>query len=273
MEQRNFDGAEPLQPAMHQMYDDWALGGELGPRGAESLVLTAPDGSARAPDHTADEAALVARAREGDQEAFGTLVRLHQRQVYALALRMLRNSDDAVEAIQEVFLAAWQGLAGFRGDARFTTWLYRIAYNHCLKIAERQRRDATARAELAAESARAWSAEGALSARMASDAERAMRERVRGEIASLPPKYRAVLVLRHLNELSYEEMAEVMRVPIGTVKTQLFRARALLKERLEALGRFRDEGINRAGELRAEIEAGLRGILERGRESHAEGEI
>ena len=256
-----------------QMHDEWARSGVLGSHGAESAALPALDSASAALTQSADEAALVVRAREGDQEAFGALVRLHQRQVYALALRMLRNTEDAVEATQEVFLAAWQGLAGFRGDARFATWLYRIAYNHCLKIAERQRRDATARAELAAESARAWSAEGALSTRMALDAERAMRERVRGEIANLPPKYRAVLVLRHLNELSYEEMAEVMRVPIGTVKTQLFRARALLKERLEALGRFRDEGINRAGELRAEIEAGLRGILERGRESRAEGEV
>ncbi|HEX6800782.1 MAG TPA: sigma-70 family RNA polymerase sigma factor [Ktedonobacterales bacterium] len=270
MDQRNISGAEPLQTGMH---DEWALGGAPGIHGAESAALPALDGTARPLAPAPSDAGLVARAREGDQEAFSALVRLHQRQVYALALRMLRNSEDAVEATQEVFLAAWQGLAGFRGDARFATWLYRIAYNHCLKVAERQRRDATVRAELAAESARAWSAEGALSARIASDAERAMRERVRGEIANLPPKYRAVLVLRHLNELSYEEMAEVMRVPIGTVKTQLFRARALLKERLEALGRFRDEGISRAGELRAEIEAGLRGILERGRESHAEGEL
>lgn len=270
MEQRNIGGAEPLKSTMH---DDWALGGVSGAHGAKRAALPAREGAALPLAQSVEEVALVARAREGDQEAFSALVRLHQRQVYALALRMLRNSDDAVEATQEVFLAAWQGLAGFRGDARFATWLYRIAYNHCLKIAERQRRDTAVRAELAAESARAWSAEGALSARMASDAERAMRERVRGEIANLPPKYRAVLVLRHLNDLSYEEMAEVMRVPIGTVKTQLFRARALLKERLEVLGRFRDEGINRAGELRAEIEAGLRGILERGRESHAEGEV
>ncbi|MFI5273711.1 MAG: RNA polymerase sigma factor [Ktedonobacterales bacterium] len=220
----------------------------------------------------AEEALLVRQARAGDQAAFGVLVRLHQRQVYTLALRMLRNPEDATEATQEVFLAAWQGLSGFRGDARFATWLYRIAYNYCLKLAERQRRDASVRAELATESARTRTPEGALSARMASDAEAAMRETVRGEIANLPAKYRAVLVLRHLQELSYEEMAEVMRVPIGTVKTQLFRARALLRERLEPLGRFRAEGMTRAGDVRAGIEAGLRGILDRARELSAEGE-
>ncbi len=194
------------------------------------------------------------------------LVRLHQRQVYNLALRMLRDADEASEATQEVFLAAWQGLHGFRGDARFATWLYRIAYNYCLKLMEHRRRDDAAKAELAAESARTNSPAGAISAHHAQDAEREMRERVRGEIANLPPKYRVVLVLRHLQDLSYEEMAEVMRVPIGTVKTQLFRARALLKEQLEDLGRARDEGMHKAGDLRAGLEAGLRGVLERGRE-------
>src|SRR5258705_12007294 len=75
----------------------------------------------------AEEAALVASARSGDQDSFGALVCMHQRQVYNLTLRMLRDTEEASEATQDVFLAAWQGLRQFRGDARFTTWLYRIA--------------------------------------------------------------------------------------------------------------------------------------------------
>lgn len=264
MDPRNLLAGDALQP---DMVDDVMAAGAPRMGGPESTALPVANG-ARAPllagATTAEEPELVARARSGDQDAFAALVRLHQRQVYTLALRMLRDSEDAAEATQEVFLAAWQGLAGFRGDARFATWLYRIAYNHCLKLAERRRRDAQARAEMAAESAREQQPAGALSARLAQDAERAMRETVRGQIASLPAKYRAVLTLRHVQELSYEEMATVMRVPIGTVKTQLFRARALLKERLEALGRFRDEGISRAGELRANLGAGIRGVWERG---------
>jgi len=221
---------------------------------------------------SADEAALIARARAGEQEAFGALVRLHQRQVYALAYRMLRDQDEAAEATQEVFLAAWQGLQGFRAEARFATWLYRIAYRHCLKVAASRKRDFAARAELAATSAREQSAQQRESARHAQAAEHDVRELVRDEIAGLPPKYRMALALRHFQELSYEEMAEVMRVPIGTVKTQLFRARALLKERLEGLGqdleRARDEGLAHAGELRAGLEAGIRTVfdqVERGR--------
>lgn len=231
-----------------------------------------------------EEASLITRAQAGDAEAFGVLVRLHQRQVYILALRMLRNEDEACEAAQEVFLAAWQGLRGFRGDARMSTWLHRITYNHCLKVSEGHRRDSAARAELAAESARAQSPANMVSASHARAAENEMRQVVREEIARLPTKYRAVLILRHLQDLSYEEMAEVMRVPVGTVKTQLFRARALLKERLEGLVHVAPEGlaegisegiaqgIARAGELRAELEAGLRSMLERGREHPRKGE-
>jgi RNA polymerase sigma-70 factor (ECF subfamily) len=219
----------------------------------------------------AEEAALVAGARSGDQDAFGALVRMHQRQVYNLTLRMLRDTEEASEATQDVFLAAWQGLRQFRGDARFTTWLYRIAYNHSLRLLDQRRREAAAKAELVAESAHEHTPAGALSARHAADAERHMRETVRGEIANLPAKYRMVLVLRHLQELSYEEMAEVMRMPIGTVKTQLFRARALLKERLEGLGRAKDERMSRASGLRAGLEAGFRTVLERGRELPRQG--
>lgn len=264
MDPRNFSLPNPLPT---DMFEEWPFPNASRLNGAESVALPAPEGAvartgASAP--AAEELACVARARAGDQDAFGVLVRLYQRQVYQLALRMLRDTEDATEATQEVFLAAWQGLSGFRGDARFSTWLYRIAYNHCLKLVERQKRDAAARAELLANAARQQTPAGALSASMAHDAERAMRETVRDEIANLPPKYRAVLVLRHLQDLTYEEMADVMRVPIGTVKTQLFRARAMLKERLEPLGRMREEGVSRVGELRAGLEAGLRGILERG---------
>jgi RNA polymerase sigma-70 factor (ECF subfamily) len=219
---------------------------------------------------TGEEAALIARARDGDQDAFGVLVRLHQRQVYNLALRMLRDPEEASEATQEAFLAAWQGLRTFREEARFSTWLYRIAYRHCLKVAESRRRNDAARAELAAEATRAQRPESVMTSTLARDAEARVREAVRAEIALLPPKYRAALILRHIQDLSYEEIADVMRAPIGTVKTLLFRARAMLKERLSDLEHARDEGLARADDLRtgwqASLEASLRGIFEHGSE-------
>lgn len=200
---------------------------------------------------------LVARARAGDQDAFAVLVRLHQRAIYVLALRMLRDEEEAVEATQEVFLAAWQNLHSFRGEARLSTWLYRIAYNHCLKVSQHRQRDARVRAELAGESARAERPAARLSQIHAQVAIRDLCDVVRAEIANLPPKYRAVLSLRHLQDLSYEEMAEVLRVPIGTVKTHLFRARALLKERLAELDRATGDSLSRAGEF----SAGLRELI------------
>ncbi len=255
--------------------DEWVTSYMATAGGLDGVSLPGLGAGAERGDAlAAGEAALIARARAGDQEAFGVLVRLHQRQVYTLALRMLRDPEEASEAAQDVFLAAWQGLGRFREEARFATWLYRITYRHCLKVSEGRRRDEAARAEMAAEHARELGPQGALSSAHARAAEAEVRETVRAEIALLPAKYRHALVLRHLQELSYEEIAEVMRVPIGTVKTHLFRARALLKDRLSDLERARNEGLARAEDLRVNlqatidtIETGLRGLFERGHEA------
>lgn len=267
---RNIWGDPALQPDM----DEWSTQ-SVASHGLERVSLpgfgAAPQVGATV---TSEESALIARARAGDQDAFGVLVRLHQRQVYTLAMRMLRDQEEASEATQEVFLSAWQGLGRFREEARFSTWLYRIAYRHCLKVAESRRRDEATRAELAAEATRAQRPESVMTSAVARDAEAQVREAVRAEIALLPPKYRAALVLRHIQELSYEEIAEVMRAPIGTVKTQLFRARAMLKERLSDLERARDEGFARADDLRmgwqASLEAGVRSLFDRTAEATRE---
>lgn len=264
---RNFWGEPSLQPSM----DDWTTH-SLASSGLERVALP---GFGAQPQQgatvTGEESALIGRARAGDQDAFSVLVRLHQRQVYNLSLRMLRDPEEASEATQEVFLAAWQGLRHFREEARFSTWLYRIAYRHCLKVAESRRRDEAARAELVAEVSHAQRPETLMANSFASDAEAQVRDAVRAEIALLPPKYRAALILRHIQDLSYEEIAEVMRAPIGTVKTHLFRARALLKERLNDLERARDEGLARADDLRvgwqATLEASVRSLFDHGSES------
>ncbi|HEX6540557.1 MAG TPA: sigma-70 family RNA polymerase sigma factor [Ktedonobacterales bacterium] len=226
---------------------------------ATQAIQTPP--SQDAGDDIAYERLWIARAQKGDQEAFAVLVRRHQRQVHQLAMRMLRDEDEASEATQEVFLAAWQHLRSFRGEARLATWLYRITYNHCLKVSECRRRDQEARQALA-ETSRESQSSSQLSASIALAAERDVQATVRQQIDQLPQKYKRALVLRHLQDLSYEEMADVMRVPIGTVKTQLFRARMLLKERLDGLERARAEGVARAGELRAGLEANLRTVLD-----------
>ena len=182
-----------------------------------------------------DDLQLVAASKGGDQDAFAQLVQRYQRRVFNLVYRMLQQYEEANETTQETFLAAWQGLPGFRGDARFATWLYRIAYNCSLKQLEQRRRDKALQAALEAEQDNA----------KLEDTELDVRDRqalVREHLSHLPAKYRIVLILRHLQDMTYEEMAEILTMPIGTIKTHLFRARNLLKERLQGLDRESNMG-------------------------------
>jgi RNA polymerase sigma-70 factor (ECF subfamily) len=175
-----------------------------------------------------DDIALVVASQAGDQEAFSLLVQRHQRRVFNIVFRMLQNYEETNEVTQETFLAAWQGLKTFRGDARFSTWLYRIAYNCSLKQLELRKRDWALQSAMEEEHN---SSEEQISTKLETqDRQRVVRE----HLLQLPTKYRAVLILRHLQDMSYEEMAEILTMPIGTIKTHLFRARNLLKERLEA---------------------------------------
>ena len=187
-----------------------------------------------------DDLLLVAASKNGDQDAFAQLVQRYQRRVFNLVYRMLQQYDEATEITQETFLAAWQGLPAFRGDARFPTWLYRIAYNCSLKQLELRKRDRALQVALETEQV----LEDANNENRA-NAEIDARDRqalIQEHLSHLPAKYRIVLILRHLQDKTYEEMAEILTMPIGTIKTHLFRARNLLKERLQSLNREPDMG-------------------------------
>ena len=187
-----------------------------------------------------DDLVLVSASKNGDQEAFAQLVQRYQRRVFNLVYRMLQQYEETTEITQETFLAAWQGLPAFRGDARFPTWLYRIAYNCSLKQIELRKRDRALQVALEAEK----NLESA-NDEQHENAELDARDRqilVQEHLSHLPTKYRIVLILRHLQDMSYEEMAEILTMPIGTIKTHLFRARNLLKERLQSLNRESDMG-------------------------------
>ncbi len=187
-----------------------------------------------------DDQLLVAASKDGDQEAFAQLVQRYQRTVFNLVYRMLQQYEEATEITQETFLAAWQGLPSFRGDARFPTWLYRIAYNCSLKQLELRKRDRALQIALEAEK----------TLEQANDQQRENAELdahdrqmlVQEHLSQLPSKYRIVLVLRHLQDMTYEEMAEILTMPVGTIKTHLFRARNLLKERIQSIYRDSDTG-------------------------------
>ncbi len=179
-----------------------------------------------------DDAQLVQASQRGDQDAFAFLMQRHQRRVFNMVLRMLQDYEEANEITQEAFLAAWRGLPSFRGEALFSTWLYRIAYNCCLRQLERRKQERTLQVVMQAE----YLLERVNEEKLAEDLIelRDWQAMVREQLEKLPTRYRLVLILRHLQEMTYEEMAEVLTIPVGTIKTHLFRARNLLKERLLA---------------------------------------
>ncbi len=177
---------------------------------------------------TLDDEGLVRRAQQGDQAAFAGLVARHQRYVYNLAYRLLRDAQQAEDLTQEAFLRAWRGLGNFRGQARFTTWLYRIVTNLCYTHLKNLRRELVADDDL--ETLAMPSAQEPPAAIEAAE-QRAFLHR---QIAALPAKYRLVITLFYLQELSYQEIAQVLDLPLGTVKTHLFRARERLQQQLQA---------------------------------------
>ncbi len=187
-----------------------------------------------------DDQQLVTASKRGDQDAFAQLVQRYQRRIFNLVYRMLQQYEEASEITQETFLAAWQGLPSFRGDARFATWLYRIAYNCALKQLETRKRDRALQAALQAE--QALESEDTYKSADAQIDEHERQAFVQEHLSRLPAKYRAVLILRHLQDMTYEEMAEILTMPVGTIKTHLFRARNLLKQRLQGLDSETSQG-------------------------------
>jgi RNA polymerase sigma-70 factor (ECF subfamily) len=172
-----------------------------------------------------DDARLAA-ARGGDREAFGQLVRLHEREVYRLCYRHVNDHHDASDLAQEVFLRAFRSMGSFRGESRFSTWLYRIAVNACLNFRSRRRPG-----EPLPES---------LPGSGGYEGERLDREararRVRAAVARLPEKQRATVILKVFQELTHEQVAQLMGSTVGTVKANLFHGLRNLKRLVEEAG-------------------------------------
>jgi RNA polymerase sigma-70 factor (ECF subfamily) len=181
------------------------------------------------------EQQLVDSARSGDPDAFETLVHRYERKVYGLTLRMCGNQEDAQEAAQEAFLSAWQSLPFFRGDASFATWLYRLASNAAIDILRREKRQKAV--SLDGEEQALDIPDTRLSPQeLAEQSE--LRRDLRVGLASLPEEYRAVLILRELQQLSYQEIADALDLDIGTVKSRINRGRKRLCEFLVKTGNF-----------------------------------
>ncbi len=185
------------------------------------------------------EQELVARARDGDRAAFEALMNLHLPRVWRVAWRVLRHHEDTEDVVQEVFLAAHRALPSFRGDARFSTWLHRIAVNRALNH-RRRSAERVSRASLSLASSGGQDPPGSVAAeRLADPGEGSsplrrleaaeLRRRLARCLEKLPPPWRSVLALRDGEQLSYQEIAQVLETALGTVRSRLARARLALR--------------------------------------------
>lgn len=176
---------------------------------------------------------LARRSAAGDSRAFEDLVERHQRYLFNLCLRIMGDYDLASEVAQEAFLRAWRSIGSYRAEAKFTTWLYTIAHNLCMNRLESVQRDVRRRVS----EEDAANELGKLHSREVDPAvayeQKERKVGIHQQIDRLPPRYRAVITLFYLQELSYQEIAEVTGLPMGTVKTHLFRAKEMLRRAME----------------------------------------
>lgn len=176
------------------------------------------------------DAACVRRLQRGDINAFEILVRRHEKAIFNLVYRMLGNYDDAAETAQEVFLSAYRAIGQFRGESNFSTWLYRIALNHATTRRKstnlRQKRLVPIDGSDMVDDTQLGPAETL--------EKKELRERVQRALNELEPEDATVILLRDLQDIPYEDVARVLKIPVGTVKSRLHRARRALKTHLTA---------------------------------------
>jgi RNA polymerase sigma-70 factor (ECF subfamily) len=179
-----------------------------------------------------DDRRLIADCLDGRRDAFGLLVSRYQARLYNAAIRLVDNAEDAADVVQDAFLNAYQALHSFKGDAEFFTWLYRIAFNAAISLKRKKR---------AAVSLDAVGTEGRIEPDDPSEYVKpgAAIERTEDEtqlqeaITRLSHEHREVLVLKDIEGLKYEEIAEILGVPIGTIRSRLHRARLELRQLLD----------------------------------------
>lgn len=171
---------------------------------------------------------LVILSQQGDTQAFGELIERYKGMIFTMIHRILGNPGEAEDVAQDVFLRAYKALPGFRKEAKFSTWLYRICHNLCITTAKKNRRKELFLSR--ATSGHQDSVEVAYE-------RKEIREKVRRLISELPPAYSSAITLRHIQGLSYKEISEILGQPLGTTKSTILRAREQLKKlALEKIG-------------------------------------
>lgn len=176
-----------------------------------------------------DSEVLVKKALAGNKKAFESIIQQHQRLVSHVVFRMVQNPADQEDVCQDVFLKVYEGLGGFKFESKLSTWIAKIAYNTCLNYLEKK--TVPLFDDLTSEEQTLESFPSRVQGPDQIVEEKEASVLLRSEINTMPVHYRTILTLYHLDQMSYKEIGETMDLPEGTVKSYLFRARRLLKDR------------------------------------------
>ena len=197
-----------------------------------------------------NEKELLLRMQEGDESAFEALVHLYEKKIYTLCRRMCGNDEDAQEAAQDAFLSLWRSAKSFRGDASLSTWLYRLATNACIDLLRRNQRGGE-RVSLDDEETTLEIVDDRPLPEQAIERKETQRL-IEAGLATLPEEYRAILLLREAEGLSYAEIVDATGLELGTVKSRISRGRVLLRNYLTASGNFFDSASSKVTECNRE---------------------
>lgn len=182
---------------------------------------------------SADDYRLIAECLRGGTDAFGRLIYRYEERLYNTVYGLVGNAEDAQDVVQETFLNAYKSLNNFKGDAEFFTWLYRIAFNTAVSLKRKQKAALSMNGSRNGDSS-VEPLDHSASSRPSHAMERAEEERqVQVALSRLSLEHRAVLVLKDMQSMKYEQIAEILQVPIGTIRSRLHRARLELREILE----------------------------------------
>ncbi len=181
-----------------------------------------------------NEIDLLERLRRGEQKAFAQLVTAYEKSIYRVCWRFFMNEEDSLDAVQEVFLKVYRAVDRFEGRASLKTWIYRIATNTCISIAEKKKREK----EGLLHTFMSWWAERSQESPEEEILDREVRilnqKRVAEKVAALPEAYRMPVILKDMEGLSLEKISEILEIPLGTVKSRINRGRRILQESLQA---------------------------------------
>ena len=179
----------------------------------------------------------IKQVLKGDQNAYADIVNLYQHKLYQICYRMLGNKQEAEDIAQEAFVRAYINLHSYDQKRKFSTWLYRIATNLCIDRIRKKKPDYYLDAEVAGTDGLDMYSQIAANERLPEDVvtDMELQERIQYEISRLPDKYRSVIVLKYIEELSLQEISEILDMPLGTVKTRIHRGREALRKQLNNL--------------------------------------